>query len=424
MPDRTPPKLDNAPGYVLRPIKDGWAVKWFARTDIIARGYKRRSYPVCHIGLEPTAVEKQYISEVCNAWQDDMLAYAKGIPHMPGMFDGTWKSLAHCYTNDPDSPFHKNRYRSRRNAKSFLNIIVADHGDELVADTKARHFLRWYEAWSLRGIPMAHGLMGYVRSLCTFGKTILDRDDCAKAKELLRDMKFTQGKPRKSILLIEQAIAVREELHRRGKPEIALAQALQFELTLRQKDVIGEWIPQGEPGISDVIRGNNKWLHGLRWEEIDEDLVVRHTTSKRGKDLPDPDLKHAPMVIEELERIAPGFMVRDITGWVIAVRRELLPAKGPMIVNRTTGFPWDDNEFRKEWRRAATAVGIPKTTYNMDTRAGAITEALGAGANLEDVRKTATHSQSTTTQRYSRGDVSAAERVMIARVASRNKPGK
>ena len=141
-----------------------------------------------------------------------------------------------------------------------------------------------------------------------------------------------------------------------------------------------------------MIRGNSKWLHGLRWEEIDENLIVHHTTSKRGKDLPDPDLRHAPMVMEELERIAGGPVTRD-----------RLPARGPMIVN-AAGFPWDDNEFRKEWRKAATAAGIPTTTYNMDTRAGAITEALGSGASMEDVRKTATHSQSTTTQRYSRGD--------------------
>ena len=296
---------------------------------------------------------------------------------------------------------------------SFLKIIVSDHGKERVEDTDARRFKRWYEAWSTRGIPMAHGLMGYSRGLCTFGKTILKSKACAEAKELLGDMKFKQGQPRKSILVYEQAVAVRAELHKRNRHEIAFAQALQFDLTLRQKDVIGEWIPQSEPGISDVIRGNSKWLHGLRWEEIDEDLVVRHTTSKRGKDLPDPDLKHAPMVMEELERLAGGPVTRD-----------RLPARGPLIVNPATGFPWDDNEFRKAWRKAATAAGIPKTTYNMDTRAGAITEALSAGATLEDVRKTATHSQSTTTQRYSRGDGSAAERVMVARVASRNKPGK
>ena len=412
MADRIQPKLHNAPGYVLRPIKGGWAVKWFCRTDLFTKGFRPRSYGICHIGEEPTLVEREYISRVCNDWQDHMLAYGKDLPSLPGEFDGTWESLVHCYTHDPDSTFHENRYRSRRNAMSFLKIIVADHGKERVEDTDARRFKRWYEAWSVRGIPMAHGLMGYTRGLCTFGKTILKSKACAEAKELLGDMKFKQAKPRKSILIYEQAVAVREELHRRGKSAIAFAQAIQFDLTLRQKDVIGEWVPQGEPGISDVIRGNSKWLHGLRWEEIDENLIVHHTTSKRGKDLPDPDLKHAPMVMEELERIAGG-----------PVSRDRLPAKGPVIVN-SAGFPWDDNEFRKEWRKAATAAGIPKTTFNMDTRAGAITEALGSGASMEDVRKTATHSQSTTTQRYSRGDADAAERVMQLRIASRNKSGK
>ena len=250
-----------------------------------------------------------------------MLAYGKDLPSLPGEFDGTWESLVHCYTHDPDSTVsHENRYRSRRNAMSFLKIIVADHGKERVEETDARRFKRWYEAWSTRGIPMAHGLMGYTRGLCTFGKTILKSKACAEAKELLGDMKFKQAKPRKSILIYEQAVAVRRELHQRGKHSIAFAQAIQFDLTLRQKDVIGEWVPQGEPGISDVIRGNSKWLHGLRWEEIDENLIVHHTTSKRGKDLPDPDLKHAPMVMEELERIAGG-----------PVSRDRLPDQGAMI---------------------------------------------------------------------------------------------
>jgi len=398
---------------VLRPINGGWAVKWFARTDLISKGFKPRSFGICHIGLEPTLIERRYISEVCNAWQDHMLAFGRDLPSLPGEFDGTWGGLIDCYTHDPDSPFHKNRYRSRRNAMSFFKIILKDHGTEKVAETTARQFLRWYEAWTARGIPMAHSLMGYTRGLCTFGKTILGNEACAKAKELLADMKFQQGRPRKSILIIDQAIAVREELHRRGQHEIAFAQALQFELTLRQKDVIGEWIPQSEPGISDVIRGNSKWLHGLRWEEIDDDLIVRHTTSKRGKDLPDPDLKRAPMVMEELERIAGGPVTRD-----------RLPARGPMIVNPATGLPHNDEDFRKMWRQAATAVGIPKTTYNMDTRAGAITEALSSGASLDAVRKTATHSQVTTTQRYSRGDADAAAEVMRLRVEYRNKSGK
>ena len=77
MSDRIPPKLDNAPGYILRPIKGGWAVKWFARTDLISKGFKPRSFGICHIGIEPTLIEREYISRVCNDWQDHMLSFGK-----------------------------------------------------------------------------------------------------------------------------------------------------------------------------------------------------------------------------------------------------------------------------------------------------------------------------------------------------------
>jgi len=68
-----------------------------------------------------------------------------------------------------------------------------------------------------------------------------------------------------------------------GRPSIALAQAFQFELMLRQKDVIGEYVPIAEAGISDLQVDGLKWLRGIRWEEISEDLVLRHITSKRQK---------------------------------------------------------------------------------------------------------------------------------------------
>jgi hypothetical protein len=84
-----------------------------------------------------------------------------------------------------------------------------------------------------------------------------------------------------------------------GWPSIALAQAFQFECTLRQKDVIGELVPLSEPGVSLVVIRNQKWLRGIVWQEIDQNLILKHVTSKKQK-LTEVDLKLAPMVIEEL----------------------------------------------------------------------------------------------------------------------------
>jgi site-specific recombinase XerD len=185
-----------------------------------------------------------------------------------------------------------------------------------------------------------------------------------------------------------------------GRPSIALAQAFQFELMLRQKDVIGEWVPIREPGISDVQADGLKWLRGIRWEEIDQNMVLRHLTSKRQKMI-EVSLRNAPMVIEEMALLGAQ------------------PANGPIIVSEWDRLPWTGPEFRRWWRIVAEAAGVPKEVRNMDSRAGAISEATDAGADLEHVRHAATHSNISMTQRYSRGAEGKIENVQKLRAEHR-----
>jgi site-specific recombinase XerD len=182
---------------------------------------------------------------------------------------------------------------------------------------------------------------------------------------------------------------------------IALAQALQFELMLRQKDVIGEWVPVAEPGDSGVEDAGQKWLRGLRWDEIDQNMVLRHVTSKRQKEI-EIDLSSVPMVIEELALIP---------------RR----AAGPIVICEVTGLPYSTAEFRRKWRLVANAAGVPKSVRNMDSRAGAISEATDAGADLEHVRHAATHSDIAMTQKYSRNATEKIAGVHALRAAHRNR---
>jgi hypothetical protein len=101
--------------------------------------------------------------------------------------------------------------------------------------------------------------------------------------------------------------------------------------------------------------------------------------------------------------------------------RDDLPASGPVIECELTSYPWSTSEFRRKWRILATTAGIPTTVRNMDSRAGAISEATDAGADLEHVRHAATHSNIGMTQRYSRGSVDKVAGVSKQRVAHRNK---
>jgi hypothetical protein len=344
--------------------------------------------------------------------QNEMLIWGRGgVPEI-NKFDGTIRSLIACYRTDPDSGYRKLRYRTRENYDSLCRRIEKDRGDDLVSEVRARHLLRWHEEWISEGhTAMAHSLVGMLRTLCTFGATMLESEACRALKTTLGDLKFPMAKPRTERLTAEHAIAIRAKAHEMGVPSLALAQAFQFECTLRQKDVVGEWVPSNEPGLSDVTYAGQKWLRGLRWSEIDDNLILRHTTSKRLKDI-EVDLWNAPMVLEELER-------QFGLGW----DRSKLPRSGPIIVYEQTGRCYVTYQFRWLWRRVANLAGIPKAVRNMDSRAGAISEATDAGAALEDVRHAATHGDIKMTQRYSRGAAEKTAKVMQLRTAHRNKGG-
>lgn len=404
MADDRSPKIENAPGIRWERHPDGWQARWRPRSDLVARGYPATSYPLW-AGSEPTEQDRAYISDQCERLQSEMLVWGRGgIPITPS-YDGTLKALIKCYQTDDDSGYRKIRYRTRQGYNGMLRRLEVNHGHELVEDIKARVLLRWHEDWSKSGVATAHSLIGMLRTLFGFGATMLEDEECERLCSVLHKMKFKMAPARKQILTAEQATAIRTKAHEMGHHSIALAQAFQFDCTFRQKDVIGERVPTGEPGpLSHVLYGDEKWWRGIMWSEIDDNLILRHTTSKRQKEV-EIDLKLAPMVMEELALIGTR------------------PTSGPVVICDYTGEAWASGMFRHKWRQVATAAGVPKEVYNMDSRAGAITEAFDSGADKESVRKTATHSTAQMTEKYSRGDTKAIAGVMQLRVASRNKSG-
>lgn len=423
MDQHKPPHVENAPGLTWRLRKGGWEARWRVRPDLGKRGYTPKNVRLW-IGWEPNDAERAWISDRCNVNQTEMLVWGRGgLPQVAPQFDGSIKGLVVCYQTG--SPYYRElRYHTRRYYDRLCRRLVTDHGDDQVETVRVAQLLSWHKEWSAGGkVAMGHAMMTIVRILFGYGATFLEDDQCARVAGVLRGLKFKNSKRRKQFVTADQAIAIRAEAHKVQRPSVALAQALQFGIIVRQKDVIGEWVPVSESGTSDVIDGNEKWLRGFRWNEIDDSLVLRHTTSKRGKDLPDPDLKLEPMIIEELNILFPGIAVFDeaTKNWII--NRSLAPSSGPIVVDEETKLPYTDGKFRALWREIATAVGLPKKVYNMDSRSGGITEATTAGAPLEHVQQAATHSDIATTQGYSRGEIAKAANVARLRVQHRNKSG-
>jgi hypothetical protein len=430
------PTVEGAPGLIWRPMKDQWEARWQARTDLIEKGFTPKSVRLWK-GVTPTQAQAAYIADRCQFYQARMLVFGRGgIPQMQtGAYDGTLGSLIGCYQTDPDSTYGKLRWKTRQSYNGLCARIHADYGSLRVADLRARTVLRWHEAWSEGGkVAMGHSMVAMTRTLFSFGATMLEDGECARMSGVMSKMRFKMPKARTDHVSAEQATVVREAARAHGYFSIALTQALQFELMLRQGDVLGQWIPISEPGISMVHHKGQKWVVGLTWQELDDNMILRHVTSKRQKPI-EFDLTLAPMVMEELRYVAQR------TAWATSgskaimdgtapmpplpktITRADLPATGPIVVCEINALPWRAYEFRRRWRTIARAVGIPDHVKNMDSRSGGATEASAAGAELDDVRIAMTHSQISQTVKYSRGDAGRVATVMKIRAASRNKGG-
>lgn len=308
--------------------------------------------------------------------------------------------LVAAYRSDPLSPYHKKRFATRQNYDSLMRRLVKDCGGVMLCELNARSIHALHVLWGGDGrhIPMAHSLIGMLRTVVRFGATFLESPECAALKPILSDLRFPMAKPRTSALTTEQVLSIIEAANDLGRHSIALAQAGQFSFTFRQKDIIGEIVPADEPGPGIMLPDGTKWMRGIHWGEIDQNFILKHTTSKRNKAV-EIDIKLAPLFVKQLRFVPPA----------------QIATRGPLIICEETELPWRTPAFRKTWRSIADHVGIPKNTKNMDSRAGAITEALKLGASLQSVRKTATHSSEAQTQAYSRGDTDEIASVMKLR---------
>jgi hypothetical protein len=213
--------------------------------------------------------------------------------------------------------------------------------------------------------------------------------DAIELAEVLRRTEFSTPSRRKKKPTFEQIRAFRKAALERGRASLALAITLQFELGLRQKDVIGEWVDRGAGG----------WQWGLCWQHIDEHSILRKPTSKsNGEEVAEHDLKLHPDLLA------------------------LLPSRGvgPIVLDERTGKPWSKSHFSRTFRRIARSAGWPDELWNMDSRAGAVSEAFESGAEPADVMKAATHTQLSTTLGYNRGGLVQSARVAQLRNMRRN----
>jgi hypothetical protein len=319
------------------------------------------------------------------------------------------RTLGHLieeYKADRVSGYRKLRYATRVNHDNIMVRMVAAYGHLRLSEIKARTLHEMHLHWSQDGkkLAMAHSFMAKLRALVGYGASFLDDPDCTRLCVALGHRRDAQaGEKNQEYLTYEQAVAIRNMAREIGYFSIALAQAMQFETLIRQKDAIGEWVPLSEPGDGAVALGDKKWQRGIIWEEINQDLILDHVTSKKQKRLVIP-LHLSPMTMEEFWHV-PDWQ-HD--------------AGGPVIVCEYTSYPWDPSDFRRRWRTIADLCGVPKSVKQMHSRSGGISEGIKLGVPMEFMRHAALHSDLQTTAGYDRAKDELAAEALRRRVAGRN----
>ena len=397
------PSRNDAPGLKPRRKSDGTVV-WYWCAANCSR--KTAAYPLKTVRLadqspggdDARAAQCQQLHMELQLWLNDM--DPNRVFDKTG-FDGTVAALIRYYREHPHSPYRELKYNTQHVYDQQLDTLRDVVGKRRLGSLTGVDFLAWYKNFAGEDeahVSSAHKLMNMFRIAISWG-VVLELPQCSRLREILSEMRFAKPAPRTTFLSFDQAVAIIDKAHEMGLPSIALAQALQFELTMRQKDVIGEWLPGGDASSGAIMSAGRRWANGLLWSHIGADGVLRKVTTKTGAEAVF-EIARYPLVVQELSRWGG-------------------PKVGPMVIDERSGLPYRNQRFSKRWREVATAAGVPQDVYNMDSRAGGITEATDAGAPIEAVRHHATHRDARTTMRYSRQTLVKTQSVAEFRTAGR-----
>ncbi len=341
-------------------------------------------------------------------------------------YDGTVRSACRIYQEHPLSRFHTVKGNTRRTYTVSLNLIEQTVGSRLIRNVTILDCQHWYDQWRLperpggpERIDRAHDAISMLKTVLRFNAA-LRRNDC---KQLLEDLKnatsmvtFEKGGAREEEMTYAQACAFIRKALELGQAGVfpadralymAIGVAAQFELLLRQKDVIGERCKTAadiekatKRGATAISYGGQMWTGYFTWENIPGWRWRMRTSKSKYRAAADFDLKIYSLLFPLLEAVPH----EERTG---------------AIVKGEHGYAVQERSYRKWFRQIAQAAGIPDQVWNMDTRAGGATEAEEAGVEIAAISDALTHTQQRTTVRYIRNRSTKIASLQEARNAKR-----
>lgn len=389
----------NAPGLRWRKRQGGeCCAYWIARSDLVRQGYTPKCVRLHYDMTQPLAAEM--LAHRCRVLQAEMLEWSGRLQRAPRRFNGTVRSLVDCYQADPDSPYYDLRPATQKSYSKHLRLLCDRVGDRQLAMVMGDDVRRWFKNIAAPDQPegkpklaYAYTMIGIFKAVVSWGASrganLINPNPCLLLRSQLSATRLKQPPARKTRLTYEQLTRFCNRAMERGRQSMARGLRMQFECALRQRDVIGEW-------------QNGRWANGLTWSDIGRDGVLRKTTSKTGAD--------AEHRITDYPELAADLDATPLDNRI-----------GPLVIDEGTGLPYTPEKYRRWFRLIAREAGIPDEIWNMDARAGAVTEAYEAGATTEGAMALATHTQAATSRRYRRAGTEQTSRVAKLRVLARDK---
>jgi hypothetical protein len=336
-------------------------------------------------------------------------------PQTKTRYDGSMASACRIYQEHPLSDFHHVKFNTQKTYLVCLRRIEATVGKRLIRNLTKHDFNHWYREWRKPEVTIdadgnrivgeervdrAHDTMAMVRTVIYFMAGD-GNAECEKIAVRLEKIKFEKGGARQEELTYQHATAFIKtafELSRKGVIPadralmMSIGVAAQFELMLRQMDIIGEWAPirakrKLPAGIVTLdlpaINPSEQWAGFFTWENIGGWRWHMKTSKSKYKAGQDFDLTRYSLLHPLLE----GVPLHERTG---------------AIVKGQHGLPIRSRSYGNWFRDIARPAGIPDAVWNMDARAGGAGEADEAGATIEEIRDGLTHTTTATTIRYIR----------------------
>src|SRR5262249_36190981 len=183
-------------------------------------------------------------------------------PETRTRYDGTVTSVCRIYQEHPYSDFHSAKFTTRATYISTLKLIERTVGKRLIRNLTVLDVKHWYKEWRKPAQPggnerikRAHEAVTMFRTVLRFCAALLGRrhPELKHLAEELKLVKFDKAGTRDQELTYAHAaafVAKALELGEKGvipadrARYMAIGVAAQFDLMVRQKDIIGEWGPK------------------------------------------------------------------------------------------------------------------------------------------------------------------------------------